>query len=105
MKVSINKYEFSNMFDQFNRSENFSREAREDLFEYLEELFGDDYEVDIIGLCCEYSEDTIDNIIDNYSIDIDQDEDKLQQVLDYLNDHTSVVSVTGDDESILYAAF
>ena len=105
MKVSINKYEFSNMFDQFNRSENFSREAREDLFEYLEELFGDDYEVDIIAICCEYSEDTIDNIIDNYSIDIDQDEDKLQQVLDYLNDHTSVVSVTGDDESILYAAF
>ena len=93
------------MFDQFNRSENFSREAREDLYEYLEELFGDDYEVDIIGLCCEFAEDKIDDIICYYQIDIDQDEDKLQQVLDYLNDHTSVVGCTNNDECILYANF
>tara|TARA_R110000822_G_scaffold4749_3_gene20401 strand:+ start:706 stop:1020 length:315 start_codon:yes stop_codon:yes gene_type:complete len=59
MKQSISRHDFANLFEQYNRKENFTYNARLALFDYLEELeegTGSEMECDIIGLCCEYSE-------------------------------------------------
>ena len=56
MKQEINEYEFVESFDKMNRSANFSRAGRFALFEYLEEVYGDDYELDVIALCCSFDE-------------------------------------------------
>ena len=56
-EISIN--DFQRAFIDFNRGSQFSNEALDGLYEYLEELEGDigeEYELDVIALCCEYSE-------------------------------------------------
>lgn len=116
MKTTVSLYDFRRAFEQADRK-NFSYEGQEVLFDYLESLESDcgiEYELDVIALCCEYSEDTFDNVASNYDIDIsdidqdDDDDEKAEQlktiVLDYLNDHTSVVGEVGSD-SVIYADF
>jgi len=109
MKTTVNFYAFTEAFKQL-RPNNFSYSGLSVLFAYLEEMeesCGEETELDVIGLCCEYSEDTPENIAKNYSIDIDTKENAeslTQQVCDFLEYHTSVVGVT-DDGTIVYADF
>jgi len=56
MKQTVNEYDFVRSFDEMNRESNFSRAGRFALFEYLEEVYGDDYELDVIGICCSFDE-------------------------------------------------
>lgn len=56
MKQTVDEYEFVESFDKMNRSANFSRAGRFALFEYLEDAYGDDYELDVIALCCGFDE-------------------------------------------------
>jgi len=56
-EISIN--DFQRAFIDFNRGSQFSNEGLDGLYEYLEEAFDDtdeEYELDVIALCCEFSE-------------------------------------------------
>jgi hypothetical protein len=56
---TINKYEFSDAFQKMGRGDQFSYEGLIALFYYLEmfeEDIGEPIELDVISLCCEYSE-------------------------------------------------
>jgi hypothetical protein len=56
---TINKYEFSDAFQKMGRGDQFSYEGLIALFDYLEMLeddIGEPIELDVISLCCEYSE-------------------------------------------------
>lgn len=109
--------EFCDAFRDMNRNENFSHQGKRALFDYLEGLSedtGDDIELDVIALCCDYYENDIDTIISEHRIDIDtdgfedldedeQEEARTDQVRDYLNEHTTIVGeVPG---GFVYAAF
>lgn len=59
MKQSVSFYMFEDAFKRADRFDNFSYEARRALFDYLEELeqdLGEEIELDVIALCCEYQE-------------------------------------------------
>lgn len=59
MVKTISMYDFERAFVDMNRANNFSYEGKKALFEYLEELeesTGTPLELDVIALCCEYSE-------------------------------------------------
>jgi hypothetical protein len=59
MKRTINEYQFCRAFDEMNRSENFSYEGRKAIFEYLEQYeedTGEEIELDVIAICCDFSE-------------------------------------------------
>lgn len=114
---TIDFSDFREAFRAYDRTENFSRQGLEVLFEYLEELsdgIGEPVELDVIGLCCDYSEDTPEEIAESYSIDLpergdfedsDSYNDAVQEVvLDYLHDYTSVCGVT-DSGTIVYGCF
>lgn len=81
------------------------------MFNYLEEVDAD-YELDVVALCCDYSEDSVADIARDYSIDLNdadpEDDDYADQcedlVIDYLNDNGSVVGVTSTG-TIVYAQF
>ena len=79
MKKSISKYEFIEEFKNMNREENFSYEGRLALFDYLEEYeeaTGEEIELDIIALCCEYTEyENIEEFNNNYGKDCESIED------------------------------
>lgn len=81
----IIRADFQDFVDQFNRrgrSTQFSKEGLRTLFDYLEEV-NPDYELDVIELCCEYTEyDDIWEAADEYSMDTDQLRDSTM-VLDF----------------------
>ena len=55
----IQQSDFHDAFRRMNRLENFSYEGRRALFEYLENLAndtGEPMELDVIALCCDFSE-------------------------------------------------
>jgi len=69
MKQSINVYQFRDAFRDMGRNDNFSYDGLGVLFEYFEDLgedIGEEIELDVIALCCEYSEMTYDEIVNDY---------------------------------------
>ena len=59
MKQTINLSQFRTAFYDMDRKENFTYEGLEALFEYLEQYeqdCGEEIELDVIALCCEYTE-------------------------------------------------
>lgn len=105
MKTTVNNSAFIAAFRAHGRYEQFGYEALNLLFAYLEEIeedTGEEIELDVIALCCEYSVDDVATIASEYHIDVDGlDEDGARAaVLDYLNENTFVVGEC--DAGILY---
>ena len=103
-------YELQAAFNRYDRSENFTPAGVRVLFDYLEEISegsGEDTKLDIIALCCDYYESSIQELIDNYKIDVsdaDGDEEEIKSIVeDYLQDNTSVCGQVSD--GFVYAAF
>ena len=106
---SINSvYMFEAAFKEAGRGDNFTRTGIKALFDYLDDAYNDEpYELDVVGLCCDYTEDTYQSIAEDYSIDLSEaeDEDEAKQiVIDYLQDNTSYVG-EGEDDNLVYAVF
>jgi hypothetical protein len=97
--------DFTNAFRHSDRADQFSFEALTILFDYFEEIEGDTpIEFDMIGICCEWAEDTPEEIAAAYDIDICVSaENTMQNVLEYLNDHTQVAGTT-DAGTIVYCS-
>ena len=94
---SINSvYQFREAFRLADRSDQFSYEGLEVLFDYLEEYsedIGEPIELDVVALCCEYYESSIDELIENYDIDVSDAADEFEKediVRDYLTDNTVI---------------
>jgi hypothetical protein len=100
-----NASQFRDQFRQCGRVDQFSYEALGLLFDYLNEC-GSDVELDVIGICCEFSEDMPESIADNYSIDIEglNEGEAKDTVLDFLERHTSVVGETSSG-AFVYVQF
>ena len=108
MKTSVNLYQFREAFRTMDRK-NFSYEGLEVLFDYLETYeddTGEEIELDVVSICCDYMEDTFVDIASNYSVDIDgMDEGEVKEaVMSYLTDNTQIVCEVGED-SVIYLAF
>ena len=59
MKTTINEYQFEQAFRDAGRGDNFSYAGLQALFEYLqsyEDDGGEEIELDVIALCCEFTE-------------------------------------------------
>lgn len=99
MKTTVSRYDFERAFAAADRKENFTYEGLDLLFDYLEEYeenTGEEIELDVIALCCEYSEDDVDTIIENYSIDIEgmDDDEIIEAAREYLEENTTLVGQT-----------
>lgn len=114
MKTTVSRYDFERAFADYNRQDQFTYEGLGLLFDYLEqyeEETGQEIELDVVALCCEYSEDTADTIARNYSVDLshldpeddDYEEQCVEAVRDYLNDNTALVGETST--GFVYACF
>ena len=109
MYQTINSYDFETAFNKAGREYQFSRKAKNMLFEYLEAYegnTGEKVELDVIALCCEYEESTVSYVARSYRINIKKLDEKkaLEAVLNYLNDNTRVVGAVGTD-TILFQSF
>jgi predicted ArsR family transcriptional regulator len=107
MKTTVSIYDFRREF-QAIRPNNFSYEGLGILFDYLEELgdsCGEEMELDVIAICCDFSEDHWRDIAANYDIDLsdcEDNEEKIEAVKDHLNDHGYGHCGITDDGAIIY---
>ena len=94
MKQSVNIYDFERAFKRCER-ENFSYDGLKALFEYLEEFedgTGEEVELDVIALCCEYAEyDSLNEYNDDYGTEYDE--------IDAIQDDTMLIKI--DDERFI----
>ena len=73
----------------------------QELEEY-EESTGEELEFDIVAIRCDWNEDTAEELISNYSQNPD---DTLEDVIQYVEDHTFLIIVDNHPETYLYQAF
>ena len=110
MIQTINFTTFANAFRSSElRSTQFSYEALELIFDYIEDYeraTGENVEFDMIAICCEWAEDTPENIAHAYDIDLEGKSGAaaLMHVHEYLNDETQVAGVTHQN-TIVYVQF
>jgi hypothetical protein len=117
MKQTIGLRQFQDAFHHAGRADNFSYEGMELLFNHLEEC-DPDMELDVVAICCDYSEDSPEAIIDAYGIESDSWDGictasargleqeaaaKLDAVIAYLEANTLIVGITSTG-SIVYAS-
>ena len=113
---TINASDLYNMACRIDRGDNFGYDGWLAIGDYLEQLsedLGENIEVDIVGICCEYSmSESVQEFWEEYgkfgSIDSDEweemdDEEKLEAVRDYLHEQTAVVCV--EENCIIWQAF
>ena len=101
--------DFTNAFRNSDRADQFSYEALELIFDYIEDYerdSGEKVEFDMIAICCEWAEDTPQEIARSYDIDLEGKEGAaaLMHVYEHLNDETQVAGVT-EKNTIVYVQF
>ncbi len=91
MKQTINFSQFCDAFKDMNGDNNLTYDGKRALYDYLEEYedaTGEEVELDVIALCCEYTEyENLEELQENYT-DIDSMEE--------LEDHATVIKVDDD---------
>lgn len=111
MIQTINLYDFIESFRRMDRGNQFTHDALSLIFEYIEEYedsTGEQVELDVIALCCEWNESTPAEIIDQYQTGIDtegmNEEQIAAAVYEWLNDETTVAGLT-DAGFLVYVQF
>ena len=85
---------FCDAFRDMDRDNQFSYAGKRALFDYLEDYeagTGEPIELDIIALCCEYTEADYAEIAEMYNIEADDEEDIEDAVREHLDYHTIIV--------------
>jgi hypothetical protein len=126
MKKTINIHQFREAFMDI-RPDNFSYEGLELLFNWYEEYedgTGEEMELDVIAICCDWNESTVDEAINNYIVSThngktsvyndavndaledcdDEEEERAEVIEEWLQDNTTVAGVT-ESGSIVYMGF
>lgn len=101
MKTTISVSDFRDAFRRYDRQENFCYEGLGALFDHLEQLeedTGEEMELDVISLCCDYSEySTALEAAEDKGFDLsdfeDEDEDEREErALEWLREETTVIT-------------
>ena len=112
MKQTIGNYEFVKAFENMGRQDNFSQAGLDTLFEMLEEFeeeTGEELELDVIAICCQFTEYTIDELLNDYgfvkeyySTDWEElDDDEKKELVEEALDSRGCYYRWIDDESLI----
>ena len=95
MKTTVNFSDFVDGFTKLElRKDQFSYDGLKLIFDYLEsfEEDGEEIEFDPIGICCIYTEYTPDEFNSDYGTKFSS----IEEIEEYLDQHTSVIGRTND---------
>ena len=88
-RVSFN--DFVKEFEEFGREEQFSFEGKKALYNYLNELaedLGEPIELDVVGICCDFTEyEDLTEFNHDYQLDLDD--------IDDISYYTTVIPIDG----------
>lgn len=107
MKITVTENIFHQQFRAYGRGNEFSPMALSALYEFLEDVMGEDYELDVIAICCEFTEDNHADIAEQYDVDIDDysEDEAFDKVVEYLQQNTIVVYSDKERDMIVYQEF
>lgn len=111
MIKQVTFYDFRDEFLKHGRENQFSYSALESLFDYCNEWDDGKWELDVVALCCDFEEDSWENVAESYNVELDvndSDEDKIQQIKDFLESETIMVGYVGDSslsDTVIYSRF
>lgn len=107
MKTTVSAVDFIDAFRRFGRNDQFSPAALRALFDHIEEMeqdTGEEYELDVIALCCEWQEfRTALEAAVEYGFDAGESaksfghesESDESEALDWLREQTQVIEFDG----------
>ena len=100
MKNTVTQSDFHDAFHETGRGSQFTHDGREALFNYLEAYeddTGEEIELDVIALCCDYAEYAN---LEEFQQDYDAEDYKT---IEDIGNSTTVIPV--DDERFIIQAF
>ena len=112
---TVNFSMFCDMFTRMGRQGHFSYAAKQAIFNYLESYSddnGEDFQMDVVGICCEYIESKAEEVNSDYLLGYEKQEDEseedfqerlIEEVQEYLDRHTT--TVMADNGTFVYAEF
>jgi hypothetical protein len=109
MKITVTESMFCEQFKRV-RPDNFSRAALEALFAHFDEMEreqGEELELDVIAICCDWTEyDSALEAAESYGFEADKSEDERadtsdRKALEFLRDNTWVLELDGDGVVVL----
>jgi hypothetical protein len=95
---------FEDAFRNYDRYDNFDYDGLKALFEYLEQYeedCGEEIELDVIAICCDYSQhdsavDAAEEMISGFAREEGEEDDDFEaRALKELQDETTVIEYTG----------
>lgn len=95
----INISAFRDAFIRMDRNV-FSYKGYQALYDWLNDM-GEDIELDVIALCCEFVELTYDEIRQDYQLDKELSDD---EIVEWLCEQTSVM-IYADDNAVMFGVF
>lgn len=109
-----NGYQLEQLFKQCGRENHFSYEGFNALYDYLDEYsgeVGEDFKVDVIALCCDFTEYSgWEELYNNYSYSYNnesetfeelEENDELDDFKEWVQDRTTVIEVTDYKNNIV----
>lgn len=99
MKTTVYFRDFTKAFDDAGRGTQFSTAGLRILFKHIEEIeedMGDQYELDVIALCCDFAEALTHEIARDYNVE--------GCVMEFLEDNGALVGITPQG-TIVYRQF
>lgn len=109
-----NSYQLEQLFREYGREDHFSYEGFNALYDYLEELSecnGEDFEIDVIELCCDFTEyESWENIYNDYSYSYNnksqtfeelEEEGELDDFKEWIQDRTTVIECTDYKDNVV----
>lgn len=103
MKRTVSKGEFRDAFRDYGRDDQFSSEGLGALYDWLEELeeeTGEEMELDVVGLCCDFSEhksalDAINDLGYDFIPEGIDEEEREESARDWLRGETTLIPFDG----------
>ena len=104
MKITINESIFKDQFRLYEGSNQFSSNGLTALYDYLEEVYDEsteyEYNLDVVSLCCDFTEykNALEAALDYNSFTIDEnlnEEEQEKKALELLSDNTLIITFEG----------
>lgn len=93
MKQEVTKCQFHDAFKRMGRGEQFSYAGLNALYDYLDD-FDPEYSLDVISLCCEFTEyDSLEEFQEEYGDEYDS--------IDKIEENTLVIRIANSDGFIV----
>lgn len=109
-----NAYQLEQLFRECGRENHFSHEGLNALYDYLydySEDVGEDFKIDVIALCCDFTEyESWEEIYDNYSCSYNnesktfeelEEDGELDDFKEWVQDRTTVIECTDYENNVV----